>query len=421
MSSLSAVLFPTSKTLWLYGGALAGYALMMATNPVRAALRDAWRAVRRYPALALVPGALGFANAAFDLAQRAYLHAVLSEQTRPVLMWAREAWRDPQLRFTGSPESLWWLPHGAFVEAVRESALPAFESLAGLFNGLVSTFPVSAFAALLLFANRQRHHTTLRLVLRKRCGHAGFAVHGAILVCALAALAKPALYAGARWLPLDWFVHWGPVVAWLSFVFEYFFGVVVQVWLILVAYAWVRGLTFTHADLLDVAIRRFSFVVKWSALMLALSSLFIDAPLILKNFAPFAPYFPDEKIFATRLIAARAVLALGALLGAAVQITLTFHSESLRAALRQHGRFLARSWWPFAWFLIVAGFHFFAVHALIANVARGVGEGTALWVLWRLLAPWFAGAVAGWLLAGWVVVFKRCEAARALDPEPIRF
>jgi hypothetical protein len=119
--------------------------------------------------------------------------------------------------------------------------------------------------------------------------------------------------------------------------------------------------------------------------------------------------------------AARAALALFALLGASMQITLTFHSESWRVALRHHLRFVARSWWPFSWFLIIAALHFLAVQALITNVARGVGEGTALWVLWRLLAPWLAGAVAGWLFAGWVCVFKRCEAARALDPEPIRF
>ncbi len=421
MLASGAIPFTPPDLRWLLAGALAGYVLMMWTNPVRTALRDAWRAVRRYPALALVPGALGCAHAAFDLAMRGYLYTVLPEESRPVFLWVREAWHDPQLWLTGSPESLWWLPHGEFVRAVGASVLPAFESLAGLFNCLVGTFPLSAIAALLLFGNWRRHHTTLRVALRKRFGFAGFLIHGAILVCALAALAKPVMYAGARSVPLTLFVQWGPVVAWLSFVFEYFFGVVLQVWLILVAYAWVRGLGFVHDDLLDVAIRRFSFVVKWSALMLALSSIFIDVPLILKNFAPFADYFPEQAIFDERLATARAALVLFALLGASVQITLTFHSESWRAALRHHLQFVARSWWPFVWFLIVAGFHFLAMHALIVNVERGVGEGTSLWVVWRLLSPWLAGLVAGWLLAGWVCVFKYCENARALDPEPIRF
>lgn len=421
MSSPGATPFPTPGVLWLIVGALAGYALMMWTNPVSACFRDGWRAVRRYPRIWLVLSGLGFGNAVFDLAMRAYLHAVLPPQSRPVFAWAREAWRDPQLWLTGSPESMWWLPHGEFVRAMQDSVLPAFENLAGVFNCLVSTFPFSAIAALMLFANWQGHHATLWQAMRKRFGPVGVAVHGAILLCALAALAKPLLYAGARLMPPDFFQQWGPVIAWLSFVFEYFLGVVVQVYLILLVYAWVRGLQFYHSDLLDVAIRRFSFVVKWAAFMLALSTLFIDAPIILKNFAPFASYFPGDEHFLRNLATAQAALALFALLGSSVQITLTFHSESWRKALRHHLRFVAHSWWALTWFLIVAGFHFFAVHVLIKNVARGLGEGTALWVMWRLAAPWFAGAVAAWALASWVCVFKRCEVARALDPESIRF
>ena len=47
-----------------------------------------------------------------------------------------------------------------------------------------------------------------------------------------------------------------------------------------------------------------------------------------------------------------------------MQITLIFHSESLRAALRDHRAFLREHWWPLAWFLIVAALHCFALHAI---------------------------------------------------------
>src|SRR5437868_13408484 len=117
MLAPGAVSFSPPDLRWLLAGAVAGYALMMWTNPVRAALRDAWRAVRRYPVLALVPGALGCANAAFDLAMRGYLYTVLPPEARPVFAWVREAWHDPQLWLTGSPGSLWWLPHGELVQA----------------------------------------------------------------------------------------------------------------------------------------------------------------------------------------------------------------------------------------------------------------------------------------------------------------
>ena len=70
MSSLGAASFPTPGYFWLIAGALAGYALMMWTNPVSACFRDGWRAVRRYPRIWLVLGGLGFGNAMFDLAMR---------------------------------------------------------------------------------------------------------------------------------------------------------------------------------------------------------------------------------------------------------------------------------------------------------------------------------------------------------------
>lgn len=418
---LSTAMVDVPVSTWLGCGAVAGYLLMMWTNPVSSSLRDGGRALRRYPSLWIVFGALGFGQALVELAVRAHLHAVLPAEERPALMWFREAWRDPQLWLAGSAESVWWLPHGELVAAVRESILSAVESLAGLFNCVVGSFPLSAIAAVLLVVNWRGSQGTLWRALRKRFGGAGWAVHLVLLICALAAMAKPLLYTSTRLVPFDWWLPWAAVAAWLSFIFEYLFGVCVQIYLLLVAFAWVRGLTFERIDLLHVAIRRFSFVMKWSLIILLLSSILIDAPLILKNFKPFAAYFPEDELFATRLPLARAALALFVLLGASVQITLTLHSESWRKALRDHLRFVAGNAWPFGWFLIIAGFHFWMIHALVTAVARGVGEGTSLWVVWQLLSPWLFGLVAGWLLASWVCVFKRAEPARADAAEPIRF
>jgi hypothetical protein len=312
---------------------------------------------------------------------------------------------------------------------LRDAILPAIESTAGIFNSLVITFPTSALAALLLLVNWQGHHAVLGRALRKRFAGMAWAVHTAIIVCALAALAKPFIYAVPQLLKslnappashLIWF-QWAPLIAWLAFLFEYLFGVCIQIYLILLAYTWVRGLTFHHADLLDLAIRRFSYVVKWAAIVMALSTLFIDAPLILKNFPAFAVYFPEEEMLATRLAQARACLATFLLLTATMQIMLTFHNESWRKAMRDHLRFIFRRWWPFGWFLLLAGIHFFLLHACDLAVRRGVGEGTALWVGWSLFFPWIAGFVAAWLLASWVCVFKRCDTTRADAGSWIKF
>ena len=58
-------------------GALLGYALLIWSNPVRASLLDGVRAVRRYPVLALIFGAFGFAYALFQLGLRVYLNFAL--------------------------------------------------------------------------------------------------------------------------------------------------------------------------------------------------------------------------------------------------------------------------------------------------------------------------------------------------------
>ena len=383
----------------LFVCALVGYALMMWTNPARDSLRDGFRALRRYPSLWAIPGLFGFCAALFHLAQRVYFAVVSPSPNEPAFSW--------------SHGDFWWLPHEQFTAALRESRLPAFETLAGIFNCLVATFPISALAAILLLINRGGHQGVLIRALHQRLGLAGWAVHLAILVCALAAIVKPLLYIAPQFLGLsdagaETFLQWSRIVVSLSFLFEYLCGLFVQTWLISLAFIWVRGLTFTRDHLVDFALRRFSSVVKWAGIVMLLSVVFIELPIILRSFTPFAGWFPGQEAFARRLSIVRGLLAVFALAAATMQVTLVFHSESLTAALRDHGRFLKNHWWPFLWFVIVAALHCFALHAVQRMVAMGLGEGTAPWVLWTLLFPWIAGAVLGWLLASWVCVYKRC-------------
>jgi hypothetical protein len=412
---------------WLIAGAVVGYLLVMATNPVRVVLRDGWRAIRRHPALWFTFGVFGFAYALFDLLLRIVSHSVLPPADRLPLLWLRAAWRDPDLWFTGSPESLWYLPPHSVQEAARNAVLPACESVAGIFNNLVSTFPLAAFGALLLLVNWQGHRAVLLRALQRRCGRWGVPAFAAILVCALAVIGKVLLYAAPPLLRLEgsaalaW-LQWAPVVAWLAFLFEYLFGVCIQIYLILLAYCWVRGLSFHHSGLLDFAIRRFAFVVKWAAVVMTLSSLFIDLPLILKNFAAFEAWFPaDGAAIDQRLQIARFILTGFLLVFSTMQITLAFHNETLGAALRDHARFLARNYWLFAWFLIVAGVHFFLFHLLSRICAVALGDGTAPGIAWSLLAPWLAGVIGAWLLASWVCLYKYCDHDRAPRENWIKF
>lgn len=415
---------------WLVCGAFGGYLLLMFTNPVRPSLRDGLRCIRRYSTLWITLGVFGFASALFQLGLRIYFFKVLPFEERPSFVWMRAAWRDANLWLHGSKESVWYLPPNALHDAVHESPLPALESVAGIFNCVFSTFPIAALAALLLLVNWQGHHTVMFRALRNRFGGFGWVVYAGVVLCALAAVAKPLLYVapqiivangGGPAAQLTWF-QWAPVVAWFGFLFEYLFGVCMQIYLILLAYVWVRGLTFTHSHLLDFAIRRCSFVLKWALVVMLLSSLLIDLPLILKNFDAFRAWFPDTPdLLEGRQRLARTVLAVVLLFWSTVQITLIFHSEALLKALRDHLHFVVRHAWPFAWFVIIATLHFYLFQIAQGLVLRGLGEETAAGVAWSLVAPWAKAVIAAWLLASWVCLFKRCDTGCSEAEDLIRF
>ncbi len=402
--------------LWLILGALLGYLLVMWSNPIRASLRDGLRVLRRYPALWLTFGIFGFGYALFDLGVRLYLFCSLPPGQGPFFIWARSPYRPDWSWIYGLRDSLWYLQATPGHGLARAAVLPALDSTAGIFNNYTSTFPLAAIAGLLLLINFDRRQSVLFQALRKRYGGWGWLPHAGILLCALAALIKPALFVLPNYLDgtgLAIWAQWSRVIAWPAFLFEYLFGIYIQVYLILLAYCWVRGISFRHEHLLDFAIRRSSFVLRWAAVVMLLSTVFIDLPLILKNFARFHDWFSaDEATLNHRLSVARVVIDAILLFFATMQITLIFHSESLRKAFHSHAVFVFRNAWPFGWFLVLTVLHFYLLHTMNIACLGGFGEGTALWVAWRLAFPWMAGIVGAWLLASWVCIYRRCNVGR---------
>ena len=387
---------------------VSGYAAVMLANPVRASLLDGWRCVRRYPVIWRMLALLGFSNALFQFVVRLVLQFTLA----PELSWGRAGWHDPGMWLRGSPDSIWWLPPSAVRQVLRDSTLPAVESLAGLFNNAITTFPLAVFAALGLFVNRHRYATLLRDALRRRFGAAAWPLLAGVYVGAAAVVVKAALYFLLPALANPAWFQMAPVIASVAAGFEYLFGVAIQIYLIMHAYAWVRGLSFEPDALREVAVRRLGAGVKWAAVVVAASTLFIELPLVLKNFPGFASIFPDAReTFEFRATIARIGLAAVLLSCASMQAWLALHGETLGRAWRAHWRFIRSHAWEFVWFLIVAGIHLFAVQVLRGLVLRGLGENTALGLVWTLVWPWIAGLVAGWCLAAWVCLFKRCEGA----------
>jgi hypothetical protein len=369
--------------------------------------------LRRYPVLWISLSAFALAYALHGIGMRA--------------LFARYFPEDPRWSISLQPTADWWnFDRSELRSAAAEAFLPALDSTAGLFNNLVSTFPLAAVAALLVLLNWRGHHATLLKALRKRFGKRALLIHGAIMICAISAILKPFLPWLIIWSGGAFWVQWSAVFAWLAFLFEYLFGVCIQLYLILLAFCWLRGLSFDHQRLLDFAIRRFSLVVRFAALVMIISSLLIDLPLILASFNllpqwPFLAGQDSSMLIEQWGLRARSILAIALILSASVQITLTFHSESLHRAYREHALFMWKHAMPVLWFLVIALLHFFALHMVDAVIVRGVAEGSLLWVIWSAVFAVLIGTMGAWLLGSWVAVYRRCVSGRGQSENWIQF
>ncbi|HEX4086402.1 MAG TPA: hypothetical protein VHY22_15915 [Chthoniobacteraceae bacterium] len=412
---------------WLLpAGVVLGYALLMASNPVRHSLMDGLRALRRYTRIWVILAALGLCYSLFHLGLTAYFQGALPLEFRPAFGW-RFDWSippwNPELRETRNLHD--WLgvvladPRG---QAIYQGALDGLESLAGLFNIVVTTFPICALAAIMLLCNWENHHRTLHKALRRRFGRWGYAVHAGILLCAVSAILAPVLFGpGLQYLnraaPGLSLVRWASLIDWFSSLFADLFGTGVQIYLILIVYTWIRGLNWTSIHLMDLSIRRFSFVVKWAAVVMAFRSILIDLPRLSALLFRFGDSLYFERTLAYMDYVARPLLALILIFFSSMQITLTFHSETLQKAKAHHWQFLRNFWWPFSWFVLIAAIHLFALGFLNRWLLLGFGGNTtAAGMLWSLVYPLVSAFLAAWLLAAWVALFRRCETGREEVP-----
>jgi hypothetical protein len=398
--------FMDSHRVLSLAGVLIGYGLLMGFSPVRSSLRDGAHCLSRYRQLWILPAVCAVSHAIFRWWVR-WLEASMAADARPFL----------------SPWQGWQTP--GWNEALSSGWLPALENTAGLFNCMVSIFPVSALAAVLFLFNWHGYQGTLFRALKRRLGTgAGMLAHAGLVVCAAAAVAKPALFGGLprmnALLGADALLRLGELVNWLGFAFEYLLGVGLQVYLILLCFVWLRGLSFDFENLRRFSLRRLPFVFKWSGVILALSTLSINLPMIAASWLPPLDLAGQARLDSA-MVMARWSLALVILAFCAVQITLVFHNESLRRALKDHGRLLRFHGGRVGWMALTALGHFYLLALLNFFLGRGLGEGTLPALVWSLAYPFLWALMSGWFLASWVCLFRRCETGRADTDELVKF
>jgi ABC-type uncharacterized transport system fused permease/ATPase subunit len=155
---------------------------------------------------------------------------------------------------------------------------------------------------------------------------------------------------------------------------------------------------------------------------MAFSSLLIDLPRVTALLFRFDdPAFLNQTLTYTDCIA-RPLLAVFLIFFSTMQITLTFHSETLSKALGQHWQFLRRFWWQLLWFLLIAAVHLFALAFVNRWLLLGFGgDTTSAGILWSFIDPLLGAFLAAWLLSSWVSLYKRCETGRLEAPDWIPF
>ena len=285
---------------------------------------------------------------------------------------AYETWSIPGAGGVFRPWTGWQPP--SLREVAAAAWLPTGESSAAIFNCVFTTFPLSALWAVLFLVNWRGVQVALARGLLRRLGRlAGTVVHLGLVVCSAAALIKPLLFLGLQRfnfylgsVPLE---RAGEITNWLSFLFEYLLGVGMQIYLVLLCYAWLRGLTFDFDSLRRFALRRFVFVVKWALVVMVVGSIGINLPLIIATFQPPDHRFdPRGTILVTRVLLCSVLLAL-----CAVQALLVFHNETFRRALVDQWRLWRSYGWHLAWFVVIVALHFFLLEAADALLPGAVG------------------------------------------------
>lgn len=300
------------------------------------------------------------------------------------------------------------------------------EILATNLNCLLAPFPLSILCALLLLGNFRGLTKELGRTFYRRFGVWSIPLSLLLLLCLLAELTKPltllllllprllpsalsSLLTGLQILhtiPPHYFITGVTVVNALSLAFEYLVGTCLHLYLLLLAYGWVRGLQFESEKLLHFAVRRLGFVLKWTLVIIGSAIVLTLLPLLIEAWLVADP----EKWNMSDLVRllGRPLLALGMLSMATVQIRLALHNDTLRGAMAGHLDFLRQHGLPCFLFLLAALASFLVLKTIESIGEICLGESMAGEV-WKILLQTGIAALGGWILAAWVCFYTSLQ------------
>lgn len=357
-------------------------------RPVREALRNGLRCLGRYPELWRIPLLFGIFNAVFPLArQAAFMTRMGTSPGEWLTTFHRLEWPD-------------------LASVARYAGLQATESTATVFTLFTGTFPLSALCAVAFLVNANGVlGETCRAVVR-RLPRSGWILVAVLLISALAAIVHPFL---ELLLPeaIVLLTYYGIVgTSMLAFVFEYVLGVFFLTYLMLMSFAWIRGLQFQRYRLTLLAARRTGFVLKWSLLLAALASILVVIPQLLALWLdePASSFAEFLRLAGTQwgLIVVLAV----SLVFCPAQAILVFHNESLRHAMRESLRFLRTNTAVVLAFLLAVFLPFLLVSAARGFLMLALGADSIGFSVARIILAAIDATFTGWFIAAWVCLYK---------------
>jgi hypothetical protein len=389
----------TTSRIYPLIGVTAGYVLVMLANPIRTALRDGFRCIARYERVWLAFALLGFAYFVFQFVTFSSVPSPSEINFREIVSITN--WNWPPL------SDIW-----------RDAPLPTLEGVAGIFDNATTTYPLSAVAAILFLVNWRGLNRTLWRALFKLYRWWSIPIYLILLAGTVAALLKPLVY----WRLPSWnneistahLLKISASIDAISFVFEYLAGVYIQIYLITVCLAWIKGLSFKEGALFAFAVRRFSYVLEWAGIVVLVSMIVLRLPMLLAYFIDLPDvldYLPLQRAFMSAFILAFC----------SVQISLVLHNETLHEAFRAHRQLLRREFRRVGWFCLICALHFFLILIIDATMRSAIADRAAAMIIWKSVFVFLRALVTGWLLASWVVLFRQCESGRIAQENWIRY
>jgi len=318
---------------------------------------------------------------------------------------------------------LYWPPFkpSGWGASAGQAWLAALELLAGLFNQAVVSYPASAIAALLFVVNWRGYQWQFLRVAKRRLGRWWLSVYCGLMLCALAAFCKPIFSLSIYWLNRYFdgifLLRVGAIIDWLSFQFEYLFGLLIQIFLVLLTFIWIRGLNSEPGRIFEFALKRSVFAAKWAGVVLLATLILIHLPLLISY-----SWITQQTDFTNAVIqyieqTARPLIAVALILFCSIQITLILHNETLRDAVHEHAQLARRHWIRIIWFLIVAGLHLFVLSWLTDFVVGAFPKYSVPNLLFSALFTLGRAFLAAWFLASWVCLYRASQTI----PKEIRF